>query len=125
MTTFIQIELVPESVAPSQLITVPDTLSVIFIQFEPASTDPFRVSPATRLAFNVPVMVCDAVLVKKSVSLVPVSSEILILLIVVVGIAALAVPANNPKITKAISIVNIIFLVIFFFILLFSTKVIF
>ena len=42
-----------------------------------------------------------------------------------VGTPALAVPANNPKITKAISIVNIIFLVILFFILLFSIKVIF
>ena len=38
-----------------------------------------------------------------------------------VGTPALAVPANNPKMTKAISIVNIIF----FFILLFSIKVIF
>ena len=119
------IELVPDKVTPIQLIDVPETISVIFIQFEPASTDPFRVSPATRLAFNVPVMVCNAVLVKKSISLVPVSSEISILLIVVVGIAALAVPANNPKITSAISTVNIMFLVIFFFILLFSIKVIF
>ena len=75
----------PESVAPVQEIAVPETLSVMFIQVEPASTDPFRISPAARLAFNVPVMVCAAVLVKKSVSLDPVSAEISIALIVVVG----------------------------------------
>ena len=39
-----------------------------------------------------------------------------------VGTPALAVPANNPKITSAISTVNIIHLVLFFFILLFSKR---
>ena len=42
-----------------------------------------------------------------------------------VGTAALAVPVNNPKITKAIRTVNIKFLVTLFFIILFPMKIIF
>ena len=71
--TLNSIELLPDSVAPSQLIAVPLALLVTSVQVVPPSTEPYRISPTASGALSVPVMVCAAVLVRKSVALVPVS----------------------------------------------------
>ena len=60
--------------APLQLTAVPETLSDISIQLMPPSTEPYKLSPLSSAPLSVPVIFCDAILVKKSVALVPVSA---------------------------------------------------
>ena len=61
------------NVTPVQLIPVPLTIDVISIQFVPPFTDPSNTSPLVNAADNVPLIVCDAVFVIKSLLLLPVS----------------------------------------------------
>ena len=68
------IELLPESVAVSHVIAVPDTLFVMSTHVAPLSTDPNKISFASSAPLNVPVTVCAAVFVMKSERLVPVSA---------------------------------------------------
>jgi hypothetical protein len=66
--------LLPDTnVDPSHVIVVPLTLLVIVVQFTPPFTDPSSTSPLVNAADNVPLIVCDAVFVIKSLLLVPVS----------------------------------------------------
>ena len=78
--------LLPESVAPSQLIDVPVTLFEMSAQVAPPLTEPSSDSPATSAALSVPVIVCAATLVMKSVAT-PESAEMSIVLIEVVGVS--------------------------------------
>ena len=73
------------SVTPVKLKAVLPTAALATAQVEPLSSDTLTSSPASRLALNVPLMLCAAVLVTKSVALVPVSVEKLTVDIVVVG----------------------------------------
>ena len=77
--------LLPDNVAPLQLIAVPLTIDVISLQVIPPSTEPKRVSPVDNAADNVALIVCAAVLVIKSLLLVPVSALRLTPLTVRVG----------------------------------------
>ena len=79
--------LLPDNVAPLQLIAVPfsGTVDVISVQVIPPSTEPQRVSPVDNGADNVALIVWAAVLVIKSVRLVPVSALRLTPLTVRVG----------------------------------------
>ena len=66
--------LAPLRVAPVQLMAVPLAMPVMTLQVLPLSTEPYRMSPTASAALKVPVMVCDAVLVMKSLALVPLSA---------------------------------------------------
>ena len=63
-------------VAPVQLTAVPETNEEIFTQLDPPSTDPKSLSLAPNAALRVPVIVCEGVFVKKSLSEVPLSTNI-------------------------------------------------
>lgn len=64
----------PESVTPFHEIDVPVTLVVISVQVIPPSTEPSKRSVANKAELKVPVIVCDAVWVLKSLADVPVSA---------------------------------------------------
>lgn len=77
--------LLPVSVCPDKLQVFAPTEVVAAAQVEPLSSDTYTTSPAATLADKVPLMVCAAVLVMKSVLLLPVSAEKLLVATVVVG----------------------------------------
>ena len=58
---------------------------VAVVQLLPLLIDTSTISPVTLTALKVPLMVCAAVLVMKSVELIPVSAEKVFVAIVVVG----------------------------------------
>ena len=66
--------LLPDKVAPVQLMALPLAMLVIVVQVLPPSTEPYKMSPVLSAALSVALMVCAAVCVVKSVALVPVSA---------------------------------------------------
>ena len=77
--------LLAASVCPDRLQVFTPTDVVAAVQVAPLSSDTYTTSPEATLADNVPLMVCAAVLVMKSVLLVPVSAEKLFVAMVVAG----------------------------------------
>ena len=66
--------LLPLMVCPARLQVFCPTEVVAVVQLLPLSKDTETVSPFARLAFKVPLMVCELVLVMKSLALLPVSA---------------------------------------------------
>ena len=79
--------LLPVRVTPARLQAVDPTVAVAAVQVAPLSSDTFTVSPVRRLDDSVPLMVCAAAVVMKSVLLAPVSFEKAAVAIVIVGAA--------------------------------------
>ena len=67
-------ELLPTSVAPFQLMAVPLALAVMSIHVLPPLSEPNRVSPDTKAALSVALMVWAALLVMKSMLLPPLAA---------------------------------------------------
>ena len=93
--------LLPVSVTPLRLQAVEPTVAVAAVQVVPLSSDTFTVLPVSRLDDSVPLTVCAAVLVMKSVLLEPVSFENEAAAIVIAGAVVSSVtlsPALRPLI---------------------------
>ena len=65
--------LLPASVTPDQARLVPLTALLRSVQVAPLSSEPKTFSPAASGALRLPVMICEAAVVMKSVALLPVS----------------------------------------------------
>ena len=91
--------LLPLMVCASDQVLWPTVLLAV-TQLAPLSSDTSTVSPVTVLALRVPLMVCEAVWVIRSVVLVPVSAEKVALSTVVVG----AVPRVMMPVDAALTL---------------------
>ena len=92
--------LLPDKVAPVQLMAVPLAMLVIVVQVLPPSTEPYKMSPVLSAALSVALMVCAAVCVVKSVALVPVSALNTTPLTVSVGAVVSTVTALSAEVTE-------------------------
>lgn len=80
---------------------------VAAVQLAPLSNDTYTISPEATLADKVPLMVCAAVLVMKSVLLLPVSAEKLFVAMVVVGAVLSTVTAKEDEATEVLLAVSV------------------
>ena len=80
------IVLLAVNVWPAKLQVLAPSVAVAVVQLAPLSNETCTDSPVSRFAFRVPLIVCAAVLVLKSVALAPVSAEKVTVDMVLVGL---------------------------------------
>src|SRR5471032_2095101 len=85
------------------------TAAVAVFQLLPLSSEIWTISLAPKLALSVPLMVCAAVLVMKSVLEVPVSLEKLALVTVVVGVLVSMVTARPDETVLTLPAASVVF----------------